>query len=253
MIPIRLTLKDFLSYADPDTIDFTGFDVACLSGENGAGKSALLDAVTWSVFGAARGCEGGQNQDRLIRDGSDEALVDFEFGLQDASFRVVRRRSRTGKSELRFLVGGDGAWRNIAGESLRETESRIAQTLRMDYKTFTASAFFIQSRAEDFLSRMRPEERKEVFARLLDLGVYEQLEDAARIKAREAAVRRTEHARRADEIAGRSEDVGSVESALGTCAQCVQQANAELDEAMAEVEKQRAVVNELEKAEARIA
>ncbi|MEN6523994.1 MAG: AAA family ATPase, partial [Anaerolineaceae bacterium] len=54
MIPITLKLAGFLSYAEPVEIDFTNFDLACISGQNGAGKSSLLDAITWALFGIAR-------------------------------------------------------------------------------------------------------------------------------------------------------------------------------------------------------
>ena len=51
MIPQRLQLSGFLSYLDPVEVDFTRFDLACISGANGAGKSSLLDAITWALFG----------------------------------------------------------------------------------------------------------------------------------------------------------------------------------------------------------
>ena len=54
MIPLQLRLSGFLSYRDPIEVDFTTFDLACISGSNGAGKSSLLDAITWSLFGQAR-------------------------------------------------------------------------------------------------------------------------------------------------------------------------------------------------------
>ena len=54
MIPITLHISGFLSYRDPVDIDFTGLDLACISGANGAGKSSLLDAITWVLFGQAR-------------------------------------------------------------------------------------------------------------------------------------------------------------------------------------------------------
>ena len=54
MIPIQLRISGFLSYRDPVEIDFTAFDLACISGQNGAGKSSLLDAMTWVLFGQAR-------------------------------------------------------------------------------------------------------------------------------------------------------------------------------------------------------
>lgn len=251
MIPIRLTIRDFLSYADPDPIDFTGFRVACLTGSNGAGKSAILDALTWSIFGAARGCEGGQNQDRLIRDGADEALVDFEFALGDVRYRIVRRRSRAGRSELRFLVGDGEDWTNLADETLRETEARIAATLRMDYKTFTASAFFVQGRAEDFLARMKPDERKEVFARLLDLGVYDELEEAARRRARDAEIRRAEHARRVEALADVDEEASKLAEELAAKRKHAAESEAAVETAEADAERQRVAVGELEKIEAR--
>ena len=54
MIPLKLHIAGFLSYHQPVELDFTGFDLACISGQNGAGKSSLLDAITWALFGQAR-------------------------------------------------------------------------------------------------------------------------------------------------------------------------------------------------------
>lgn len=200
MIPVRIEMQDFLSYRHPQPIDFTGFEVACLSGNNGQGKSTILDGMTWAVWGCARGCEGGQNQERLIRDGAERTSVHFDFELGGELYRVVRTRARTGKAELQFLVRHGASWTNLAGESLRETEARIAQTVRMDYRTFVASAFLLQGRADDFLTRMKPEERKDVFARLLDLGTYERLEDAAKSYARDAEGLRKSHAERTETL-----------------------------------------------------
>ena len=55
MIPINLRISGFLSYLDPVELDFSIIELACISGHNGAGKSSLLDAITWSLFGEARG------------------------------------------------------------------------------------------------------------------------------------------------------------------------------------------------------
>ncbi len=251
MIPVKLTVQNFLSYTDPAPLEFGAFNVACLVGDNGAGKSALLDAVTFALFGRARGCEDGRNQERLIHDRADDTTVDLEFRLNDSLFRITRSRNRKGKGDLRFLVSDGGDWRNIAGETMRETEERIASTLRMDYRTFTASAFFVQGRAEDFLARMRPDERKDVFARLLDLGVYERLEEAARSRAREAEVRRAEHARRAEALSAATDDVKSVETLLAEARKLAEDAAGAAREASVIVDRARAEVTELEKTDAR--
>ena len=54
MIPTKLTLRNFMCYRDQVTVDFSAVRVACIAGDNGAGKSALLDAITWALWGRAR-------------------------------------------------------------------------------------------------------------------------------------------------------------------------------------------------------
>ncbi|MGB5595882.1 MAG: AAA family ATPase, partial [Crocosphaera sp.] len=53
MIPLQLTLKNFLSYRDT-ILDFRGLHTACICGANGAGKSSLLEAITWAIWGQSR-------------------------------------------------------------------------------------------------------------------------------------------------------------------------------------------------------
>jgi len=55
MIPLHLRISGFLSYRDPVELDFASIKLACISGQNGAGKSSLLDSITWVLFGEARG------------------------------------------------------------------------------------------------------------------------------------------------------------------------------------------------------
>ena len=62
MIPVKLELVNFLAYRTPEPLDLTGLHVAVLAGANGAGKSSLLDAITWAIWGKAR----SQRDDELI-------------------------------------------------------------------------------------------------------------------------------------------------------------------------------------------
>ena len=82
MIPITLTLKGFLSYRDEVEIDFTSFDLACIAGRNGSGKSSILDAITWSLFGQAR-----QRGEAVVNTQSDQASVDFVFQYEENLYR----------------------------------------------------------------------------------------------------------------------------------------------------------------------
>ena len=52
MVPIKLKLRNFMAYRETE-LDFRGIHLAVLTGENGAGKSSLLDAITWALWGKA--------------------------------------------------------------------------------------------------------------------------------------------------------------------------------------------------------
>ena len=53
MLPLRLEIRNFLAYRQPDPVNFEGMHLACLTGPNGAGKSTLLDAINWVLWGQA--------------------------------------------------------------------------------------------------------------------------------------------------------------------------------------------------------
>jgi DNA repair protein SbcC/Rad50 len=183
MIPHKLTVRNFMCYRDDVApLHFDGINVVCLSGDNGAGKSALLDAITWALWGRAR----AKSDDDLIALGAEDMEVDFEFELDGTMRRVIRRRSKgkRGQTIVDFQVqDGDGTWRRISGDGVRDTEAQIVAALRMSYDTFINSAFLLQGRADEFTTR-KPTERKQVLADILGLADYEELE--ARAKARRA-------------------------------------------------------------------
>ena len=52
MIPLSLKLTNFMPYREAE-LDFSGIHIGCLTGDNGAGKSSILDAITWAVWGRA--------------------------------------------------------------------------------------------------------------------------------------------------------------------------------------------------------
>src|SRR5512136_2127800 len=111
MIPLTLALHNFMPYRDPGPLDFSGIHVACLAGDNGAGKSALLDAITWALWGKAR----ARRDDELIHLGQTEMEVTFTFRLGENVYCVVRKRkqgTRSGQTVLDVQVQQDGGnWR----------------------------------------------------------------------------------------------------------------------------------------------
>jgi exonuclease SbcC len=172
MIPIRLKIKGFLSYREAAEVDFTGFDLACISGANGAGKSSILDAMTWALFGQAR-----KRDEALIHAASSAAEVVYVFSYEGSLYRIQRALARGKSSVLEFQIGMDGdpagtEWRPLTEKTVRETQARIEQILHLDYDTFVNASFFLQGKA-DLFTQQRPADRKRILASILGLDAWE--------------------------------------------------------------------------------
>ena len=187
MIPLRLVLQNFLSYGEEaQCLDFSRFHVACLSGPNGHGKSALLDAITWSLWGQARkGRHDRKPDEGLLRLGARQMRVEFTFELDGGTHRVIRSFRRRPSSnvtelELQMLDPETGVYRPLSeAGAVGVTQDRIDRLLSMDYETFVNSAFLLQGHAGAFTSK-GPRERKDLLARILGLRRYDRLQSGAR-------------------------------------------------------------------------
>src|SRR5512138_2788805 len=110
MIPVCLHLSGFLSYQEPTELDFTAFDLGCISGANGAGKSSLLDAMTWVLFGQAR-----RRDDTLINSHARAAEVALEFDYEGNRYRIQRTKLKDKAVIVEFQVQeGEGSWRSLS-------------------------------------------------------------------------------------------------------------------------------------------
>lgn len=174
MIPVQLILKNFLSYRDA-TLDFGGLHTACICGSNGAGKSSLLEAITWAIWGESRATV----EDDVIYSGAKEVRVDFTFHNNQQQYRVIRTRLRGGNSILEFQIETPAGFRPLTGKGVRATQDVIIQHIKLDYDTFINSAYLRQGRADEFMLK-RPNERKEILAELLKLNQYDELEERAK-------------------------------------------------------------------------
>lgn len=176
MIPVKLQISGFLSYRDPVELDFSQFDLACISGPNGAGKSSLLDAITYVLFGQARA-----RGDSLINSHKDvnAAQVTFTFNYEGNTYRVQRTTPRDERTLLEFQIQNkEGQWKALTERALRETEARIRETLRLDYETFVNASFFLQGKADQF-TQENPTDRKRILGNVLGLEIWEQYRSKA--------------------------------------------------------------------------
>ena len=211
MIPIQLTLKNFLSYREAG-LDFRGLHTACICGPNGAGKSSLLEAIAWALWGCCR----SDTEDDIIHIGETDVRVDFTFSTGGQIYRVIRNRRRGHSGSLEFQVatnspflgkggsqevnsslgkgepeevnsspplskGGSGGvnFRTLTDKGLRTTQQKILEHIKLDYDTFINSSYLRQGRADEFMLK-KPIERKQVLANLLKLDSYDTLSEQAK-------------------------------------------------------------------------
>ena len=122
MVPIELKLRNFMAYHEAN-LNFQGIHLAALTGENGAGKSSLLDAITWAIWGKGR----AKRDDELVRLGQSDMEVEYIFELNENIYRIIRKRDtkKRGRSSLSFHVQEAGGWRTLTETSLRATERKI--------------------------------------------------------------------------------------------------------------------------------
>ncbi|HEX7364311.1 MAG TPA: SMC family ATPase [Dehalococcoidia bacterium] len=224
MIPVKLLLNNFMCYRDNvPPLSFDGIHIACLCGDNGNGKSAIFDALTWALWGKSR----AKNDDDLIYLGQSEMEVELEFRSGEQRYRVIRKhakkpsKSRAGQTVLELQIADNGAFKSVSGNSLLETQQKIIDMLSLDYETFKNSAFLRQGHADEF-SVKRPGERKEVLANILGLSHYDELESSAK---EEAVKRRSEADKIGSSIAeieaqladraGYEETIGKIQAEIG--------------------------------------
>ncbi len=198
MIPLHLRIAGFLSYRDPIDLDFSSFELACISGSNGAGKSSLLDAITWVLFGEARGKSTDVINLNLDVKAAEVALT---FKYEGNIFRVQRTLPRGKSTVLEFQVLnqtmddrpstihhdpasiGNGQWKVLTEKTTRDTQARIEQTLRLDYETFINASFFLQGKADQFTQK-KASERKAVLSTILGLELWDTYKDRTAEKRR---------------------------------------------------------------------
>ena len=205
MIPLHIKLSGFLSYHEPVEVDFSSFELACISGSNGAGKSSLLDAITWALFGQAR-----KRDEALVNLQSKVAEVAFTFAYENSIYRVLRSLPRGKGTTLEFQIAEGGnlhtsivnqpvTWRPLTERTLRDTQARIEHILRLDYETFVNVSFFLQGRADQF-AQQPPTRRKEILGAILGLETWD-------VYRERAAERRKVVERELDSVDGRVAEI----------------------------------------------
>ncbi|TLZ73485.1 MAG: SMC family ATPase, partial [Methanobacteriota archaeon] len=168
-----------------------------ITGKTGAGKSSILDAITFALYKATTRTDPPANAtiDELCRPGG---YVRVAFRQGDARFDV--RRGFTTKKEPYLELTRDG---EAIGGSIPERERAIRDVLGLDYVGFTNSTFVRQEEMKD-LGSQRGSDRLQIFQKLFRLETFERAQERAKERHAEVHAKVDSQER---EIATRAERV----------------------------------------------
>ena len=160
-----------MSYKN-EVIDFSKFNSPTLiCGDNGHGKSSIIDAITTVLYYRARGTDSrGAGIDDLINKSAKEFIIDYSFNMNNHIYRILRSKIKNGVHKLQF-------WINDLDQSssIKETQQKILEILKVDYDTFLDTVCITQNNASLFMEKS-PSQRKEIFSQILNLNNYDNLE-----------------------------------------------------------------------------
>ena len=175
MRPLRLSLEGFTSFRDKVDLDFSGLDLFAVTGPTGAGKSSLIDAIVFALYGQVPRV--GDDYKQLISHGKERLTVMLEFTVGKESYRIVRTARPDKPSQQRLERITTGTPEPVADRA-REIRTEVDRILGLDYDGFTRSVVLPQGEFDAFL-KGEPKERRKILVALLSLSVYERMQQLA--------------------------------------------------------------------------
>jgi exonuclease SbcC len=150
MRPLSLTAEGFTAFRDSATIDFTGAEFFALVGPTGSGKSSVLDAICFALYGTVPRYDDDRLVAPSITQGANEARVSLRFELGGAEYvatRIVRRTPKGATTkEARLECGGEV----LAGDA-RSMSAAVAELIGLPFNHFTRCVILPQGEFAQFL------------------------------------------------------------------------------------------------------
>lgn len=174
MRPVRLEVEGFTSFRKRSSVSFEGLDLFAITGPTGAGKTSILDAILFALYGVTPRLKTGEVTN-LVSLGADTVKVLLEFAVGPEKYRVARNRKKITQVTLEHWKETD--WTPLAG-GVKETDIRIAQIVGLDFDAFTRSVILPQGEFDRFL-RGDASKRSDILKNLLGVYVYEEMKQRA--------------------------------------------------------------------------
>jgi len=174
MRPINLQIEGFTCFRERVVIDFSNLDLFAITGPTGAGKTSIIDAMTYALYGCTPRMGVGQVSE-LISQGMNRMSVLFDFRSGSQEYRIARsaRWGRQTTTELRLEQRAGDEWVPLA-DGVNAARPLIEQIIGLDFNGFTKSVVLPQGQFDLFL-KGKPEDRRKILSDLLDLEIYSRM------------------------------------------------------------------------------
>ena len=192
MRPTRLELEGFASFRDLARIDFEDAELFVLTGPTGSGKSSVIDAITFALYGLVHR-HGGRDVAPVITQGRQQARVRLDFVVDGQAYtaaRVVQRTKSGGANttEARLERGSE-----VLAASTGELNEWVNRLIGLPFEHFMRCVVLPQGEFARFLHD-KPGDRQDLLVKLLELEVYGRMASAAtqRAKSAEEGIKRAQ-------------------------------------------------------------
>ena len=200
MRPLYLTISAFGPFAETTTIDFSAFGdgIFLISGDTGAGKTTIFDALTFALYGSS---SGGIRQTKMFRSDfarpESQTFVELEFCYRGRHYKIKRipeymRPALRGDKETKQLPSAELTLPDGKVETgVAHVTEQVEIIMGIDLKQFTQIALIAQG---DFLKLIQADTktRGEIFQRIFDTKKYADLQNLLDEKAKELRASRAE-------------------------------------------------------------
>lgn len=181
MKPIRLEVENLRSFRTRRVIDFDGLEIVAILGDTGAGKTSILEAITYALFN--RSTWSGRNVKELITRGSSTMTVVFTFSVDSIEYQIVRVTKARGQSLHRLTCGEHGI--DVSGEA--DVQQAVRDALHLDDTAFLHTVLLPQDKHAELLTKDQ-RERNRILSELFRLDDLAKVSDLARIHESRADV-----------------------------------------------------------------
>lgn len=183
MRPLSLTIEGFTAFRDRQSIDFEPLDLFVITGPTGAGKTSILDAMVFALYGQVPRLGGKHGTTDLVSLGAAQARIEFEFTIRDKGrFRIARRLNRRSPQTATLERLEGEVWVSACERSgVRECDRVLTELLGLDYDSFCKAVVLPQGEFHRFL-KGDPAERRQVLVSLLGVSYFQRMAAIARAR-----------------------------------------------------------------------